>query len=198
MQSRTFSMFERSIPSAFMFSDCFEIFVGVSPTRKSSRYYWIFGLSVRAAVSRFSEAGPTGTTTSDSTCVTRQPASLATFSRHLFGGAFADDHLDAATFEGFLHILQAFQHESVVAEVGLGVVVGKAEHHEQALVQIVRPLHGVLEGVVLVGTLGGLHPVEDIFSCPYIRSVQVLYTLNLYLPRRHLVLTCIILAWKLD
>jgi hypothetical protein len=36
----------------------------------------------------------------------------------------ADDHLEAALFEGFLHVLQALQHESVVAEVGLGVVVG--------------------------------------------------------------------------
>jgi hypothetical protein len=36
----------------------------------------------------------------------------------------ADDHLEAALFEGFLHVLQARQHESVVAEVGLGVVVG--------------------------------------------------------------------------
>jgi hypothetical protein len=87
---------------------------------------------------------------------------------------------------------------------GAGVVVshrayvGETEHHEQALVQIVSPLHGVLEGVVLLGTLGGLHPVEDVISFPYIRPVQVLYTLYLYHPRRHLVLTSVILAWKLD
>jgi hypothetical protein len=42
--------------------------------------------------------------------------------------------------------------------------VGEAEHHEQALVQIVRLLHGVLERVVLLGTLGGLHPVKDVVS----------------------------------
>jgi hypothetical protein len=36
----------------------------------------------------------------------------------------ADDHLDAALFEGFLQVLHALQLESVVAEVGLGVVVG--------------------------------------------------------------------------
>jgi hypothetical protein len=81
-----------------------------------------------------------------------------------------------------------------VAEVGLG----KAEHHEQALVQIVRPLHGVLECVVMLGALGGLHPVEDVASFPYVRSVQVLYTLYLYLPRRHLVLTSGVLVWRLD
>jgi hypothetical protein len=41
-----------------------------------------------------------------------------------------------------------------VAEVGLGVVVGEAEDYQQALAEIVRPLHGVFEGVVLIGALG--------------------------------------------
>src|SRR5919112_1555243 len=66
----------------------------------------------------------------------------------------ADDYLDAALFEGFLHVLQALQHESVVAEVGLWVVVGEAEYHEQALVQFVRPLHGVLERMIFVRHAG--------------------------------------------
>ena len=99
-------------------------------------------------------------------------------------------------FEGFLHVLQALQHEGVVAEVGLGVVVGQAEHHEQPLVQIVRPLHGVLEGVVVLGALGGLHPVEDVVPFPYVRLVQVLYALSCIfrVAIRHL--TSIVLAWK--
>ena len=85
-----------------------------------------------------------------------------------------------------------------MAEVGLWVVVGEAEHHEQTLVQIVRPLHGVLERVVLLGALGGLHPVQDVVPFPYVRLVQVLYTLYLYLPRRHPAPASIVLAWKLD
>jgi hypothetical protein len=82
--------------------------------------------------------------------------------------------------------------------VSCRVHLGEAEHHEQTLVQIVRPLHGVLECVVLLGTLGGLHPVEDVISFPHIRSVQVLYALYLYLPRRYLAPASIALAWKLD
>src|SRR5829696_172192 len=85
---------------------------------------------------------------------------------------------------------------------GAGVVVscwayvGEAEHHEQALVQFVRPLHGVLECVVLFGTLGGLHPVQDVVPFPHIRLVQVLYALSLYLPRRHSVLPSRVLVSK--
>ncbi len=85
-----------------------------------------------------------------------------------------------------------------MAEVGLRVVVGEAEHHEQTLVQIVRPLHGVLERVVLLGALGGLHPVQDVVPFPYLLLVQVLYALYLYLPRRHLAPASIVLAWKQD
>src|ERR671920_396927 len=85
---------------------------------------------------------------------------------------------------------------------GAGVVVsyrahvGEAEHHEQALVQIVRLLHGVLERVVLLGTLGGLHPVKDVVSFLHFRFVQALYALSVYLPRRHPVPTSRVLTWK--
>jgi hypothetical protein len=82
--------------------------------------------------------------------------------------------------------------------VSYRVVVGEAEHHEQALVKIVRLLDGVLERVVLLGTLGGLHPVEDVISFPCVRSVQVLYALSPYLPRRHLAPASIVLAWMQD
>ena len=74
--------------------------------------------------------------------------------------------------------------------------VGEAEHHEQALFQIVRPLHGVLERVVLLGALGGLHPVEDVVAVPDFLIVQVLYALFLDLLRRHLVFTSKVLAWS--
>jgi hypothetical protein len=71
---------------------------------------------------------------------------------------------------------------------------GEADHYEQALVQIVRLLHGVLERVVLLGPLGGLPPVKDVVPFPYLRFVQALYALSLYLPRRHPVPTSRVLA----
>ena len=40
--------------------DCFSGFVGVSPTRKSSRYSWILGRKVRAACSCLPDASSTG------------------------------------------------------------------------------------------------------------------------------------------
>jgi hypothetical protein len=74
--------------------------------------------------------------------------------------------------------------------------IGEAEDHEQALAQVVRPLHSVLEGVVLLGVLGGLHPVQEVVAVPHIRFVEVLYALLLYLPRRHLVFPSRVLAWR--
>jgi hypothetical protein len=74
--------------------------------------------------------------------------------------------------------------------------VGEAEDHEQSLLQVVRPLHGVLEHVVLLGALGGLHPVQDVIPFPQGRVVQVLYALFLYLLCRHPVFTSRTLAWK--
>lgn len=58
--------------------------VGSSSTRKSSRCSRILGRRVRAACSRLFEASSTGTTTSVSTCTTRQRASFASLSRHPF------------------------------------------------------------------------------------------------------------------
>jgi len=120
---------------------------------------------------------------------------FASLDGHLIGRAPADHHLDATVLEGFLGVLEALQHEGVVAEVGLGVVVGEAEDHEQALVEVVRPLHGVLDGVVVLGALGGLHPVKDVIAVSRFLFVQILYALFLYLPGRHGSSTSGILAW---
>ena len=48
---------------------------------------------------------------------------------------------------------KALQHEGVVPEVCLGVVVRQAEDDEEALSELVGPLCGVLEGVVVLGAL---------------------------------------------
>jgi hypothetical protein len=75
-----------------------------------------------------------------------------------------------------------------VTEVGLGIVVGEAEDHEQALAHLVGPLHGIFEGVVLLGALGGLHPVQHVVAIPHNFPVQILYALFSYSPRRQLCL----------
>jgi hypothetical protein len=66
--------------------------------------------------------------------------------------------------------------------------VGEAEDHEQTLAYFVRPLHGVFEGVVLLGALGGLHPVQHVVAIPHSSLVHILYALFSYSPRRHVYL----------
>ena len=67
-----------------------------------------------------------------------------------------------------------------MAEVGLRVVVGQAEHDEQALPEVVGPLHRVLQRVVVLRPLGGLYPVQDIIAIPDILGIEMLDPLFLH------------------
>ncbi len=110
---------------------------------------------------------------------------LAGLERHLVRRAPPDDELYPALAEGPFHVRQPLQHKGVVAEVRLGVVVGEAEDDEQALSEVVGPPDRVLQGVVVVGALGGLHPVEHVVAVSHPRLVEVLDTLFLGLAGRH-------------
>ena len=99
--------------------------------------------------------------------------------------ALADYELDPTPAERLFDVREPLQHEGVVTQVRFGVVVGEAEDDEQALAEVVSPPDRVLQGVVVVGALGGLHPVEDVVAAPDLRLVEVLDPLVLDLRSRH-------------
>src|SRR4028118_1749437 len=106
--------------------------------------------------------------------------------RHLVGRAPAYHELYPAPAERLLDVREPFEHEGVVPEVRLRVVVGEAEDDEQAPAEVVGPLHRVLQGVVVVRPLGRLHPVQDVLAVPLLRVVEGLDTLILNQTTRHL------------
>ena len=78
--------------------------------------------------------------------------------------AATDDEGEAAAVQRLPGLSQALEHEVVVTQVGLGVAVHQAEADQERLVPLVRPLDGVFQGVVELGPLALLHPVEDVLA----------------------------------
>ena len=155
----------------------------------------ILGRSVRAACSRLCDATSTGTTALDSTRTTRQEAPVHALAPLLLGPqvfvpvahdhrgplpererdlvrrAPPDDELYPAFPQSLLDVLEPLQQKRVVPLVRLRVIVGEAEEDQEGLAELVRPLHGVLQGVVVLGALGLLHPVQDVLAVPHVRLV---------------------------
>ena len=69
------------------------------------------------------------------------------------------NEFDASSGKGFLDLLKALEHETVVPEVGIGVIVGDGKEDNDGYFQAVCGTDGVFESVVVFGALGGLHPV---------------------------------------
>jgi hypothetical protein len=67
---------------------------------------------------------------------------------------------DAAPGQQRLGFGQSFQHEAVMAQVGLRVAVGQCEDHQHGQVQAIGPVDGVFQCRIVMGPLGLLHPVE--------------------------------------
>ncbi len=66
------------------------------------------------------------------------------------------------SYKPFADLLEPFQHEGVVAQVGLGELLGEAEDDNDGKVALVCLADGVFEGMVALDPLGGLHPIEDV------------------------------------
>ena len=99
---------------------------------------------------------------------------------HLVRGAALQHERDPPALQRGRDVGQAVDHEVVVPEVGLRVVVHQPEGHQQGQPQLVGPVHGVLERVVELGPLRLLHPVEDVAALiPDGGLVQVLHPLRL-------------------
>src|SRR5215213_5830640 len=56
---------------------------------------------------------------------------------------------------------------------------GEPEDHEERLFEFVGPLHRVLQGMVVTGALGLLHPVQNVVTVPDILVVELTDTLFL-------------------
>jgi hypothetical protein len=82
-------------------------------------------------------------------------------------------------FQGLPGILQALEHERVLPEVRLGVVSRQPEDHEERLFEFVGPLHRILQGIVVTGALGLLHPVQNVVTVLDILVVELTDTLFL-------------------
>ena len=68
---------------------------------------------------------------------------------------------DASSGQGFLDLLKALEHEAVVPEVGIGVIICDSKENNNGNFEPVCGANGMLECVVVFGALGSLHPVED-------------------------------------
>ena len=91
----------------------------------------------------------------------------------------------AAFFKRPLHVLQTFEQEGVVSEVCLRIAVREPEYDEETLAQLVRPLHGVLQSVIVLRPLRLLHPVQDVVALYNLLFVQPPYACFLYFLNRH-------------
>ena len=82
--------------------------------------------------------------------------------RHLIGPAAADDEADAARAKRPFDLLQALEHEGIVAPVGVGIAGHQAEadHHRQP--QPVGLADRMLERRVGRRPLRLLHPIEHV------------------------------------
>jgi len=88
----------------------------------------------------------------------------AQFPGHHFGGTSTNHHFDGPSGKEPLGFRKPFQQEGVMTQVGFRVSVGDAETGHQGLVQLLGLAHGMFQGVVVVGPLGLLHPVEHVVS----------------------------------
>lgn len=68
---------------------------------------------------------------------------------------------------------QPFQHEGVMAQVGVGIIAGQAKTDGHGKAKGIGLAHGILEGVVLPGPLALLHPVKDEITGDSLPAVQV-------------------------
>ena len=97
----------------------------------------------------------------------------------LIGRSPLDHEGHAAAGQLGLDVTQTLEHEVVVPEVGLGIVVHQPERDQHGQVQLVGPVHRVLQRVVELGALGLLHPVEDVVTLEVIavgaERVQLLH-----------------------
>ena len=82
--------------------------------------------------------------------------------RHLIGPPAPDHEADAARAQGPLDLLQALEHEGIVAPVGVGIAGHQAEADDHRQPQPVGLADRMLERRVARRPLRLLHPVEHV------------------------------------
>ncbi len=97
---------------------------------------------------------------------------MAQVERHIRRAAQSHHHSDAPLPQRGLDILQPFQHELKMTQVGLGVGVRQAEGHQQGQARPVGLPDGDIEGMIVFRPLGLLHPVKHIAPLADLAIVQ--------------------------
>ena len=96
----------------------------------------------------------------------------ASAARDTVGSAAPDHEADAALGERSPDVLETLQHEAVVAQIGVRVVVHQAERDQHRQPIAVGHLDGVFQGRVERGALRLLHPVEHVAPAALVAVVE--------------------------
>ena len=70
--------------------------------------------------------------------------------------------------------MKPFQHELVVTQGGVRVIFGQSEQCDQGQAESVGLQNGIIQGGVVFGPLGGLHPVKYVLSGLRFFPIQLL------------------------
>ena len=87
-----------------------------------------------------------------------------------------DNHLYTERFQHGLNFPEPFKHETVMALVGFGPVLGETEEHDDGFSKLVGRSDGVFEGMIVLDALCGLHPVKHVPSVADLLVVQNFYS----------------------
>ena len=83
-----------------------------------------------------------------------------------------NNHSYTSDFESYSNLPQSFQHETIMALVGLRPVLADPEEYEDGFSQPVGRSNRVFQGVVILRPLGRLHPIEHVQSVADLLVVQ--------------------------
>ncbi len=82
----------------------------------------------------------------------------------LFVPLVVNDHFDPRLLKAFLRFLQAFQHEGVMPEVGLGKIIDQFKIDQYWKVSLIGLPYGNFQCMIVCDSLRGLHPIDDVVS----------------------------------